>query len=147
MLSVMLKGFDYIGVTAVAICHDGNGKYLISKRGMGCRDEHGAWEPAGSGGVKIHESLTDAVCREVKEECGADATNIQYMGFREVFRVLSGKKSHWIAFDFRAQIDPAQVQVTEPDKCDELRWCTIDKIPTPQHSEFPRFLELYKNIL
>lgn len=143
----MQKGFDYIGVTAVAICHDGNGKYLISQRGKGCRDEHGTWEPAGSGGVKTHELLEDTVRREIKEECGADAKKIEYMGFREVFRVLNERKSHWIAFDFKVQINSAEVFITEPDKCCELRWCTIDEIPSPQHSEFPRFLKKYKDLL
>jgi len=143
----MQKGFDYIGVSAVTMCHDGKGKYLISQRGAGCRDEHGTWEPAGSGGVEHTESLEDAVRREVLEECGASAHDIEYMGFREVFREIDGKKSHYVAFDFKARINPMEVRITEPDKCMELRWCTINEIPFPHHSQFPFFLEKYKNTL
>ena len=69
------------------------------------------------------------------------------MGFREVFREIDGKKSHWVAFDYKAQIDPKDVSITEPDKCTELRWCAIDEIPQPQHSQFPLFLEKYKDQL
>ncbi len=141
------KGFDFIGVSAVTMCHDGNGKYLIGKRGEKCRDEHGKWEPVGSGGVKLTEPLEDTVRREVKEECGADASSIEFMGFREVFRNINGEKTHWIAFDFKAHINPDEVYITEPDKCSEFKWCTLAEIPTPQHSEFPRFLEKYKDKL
>ena len=143
----MQKGFDYIGVAVVGMCHDGNGKYLISRRGLGCRDEHGAWEPAGCGGVEHGESLEDAVRREVKEECGAIVLDIEFIGFREVFREIDGKKSHYIAFDFKVGIDTNEVRITEPDKCVELRWCAIDEIPEPLHSQFPFFLEKYKDVL
>ncbi len=129
------------------MCHDGNGNYLISQRGMGCRDEHGRWEPAGGGGVEHGEALEDAVRREVLEECGAAVLSIEPMGTREVFRDMDGRKSHYVAFDFKVLIDPSNVHVTEPDKCTELRWCTVDAIPEPQHSQFPYFLEKYKDRL
>jgi 8-oxo-dGTP diphosphatase len=143
----MKKGLDYVGVSVVTMCHDGEGNYLMSQRGVGCRDEHGAWEPAGSGGVEHNETLEDAVRREVKEECGADVTEIMLIGFREVFRTIDGLPSHYIAFDFRAKINPGEVKITEPDKCLELRWCKINDIPSPRHSQFPSFLEKYKGVL
>jgi 8-oxo-dGTP pyrophosphatase MutT (NUDIX family) len=143
----MQKGFDYIGVSVITMCHDGQGKYLISQRGLGCKDEQGSFEPAGGGSVEPHESLEDAVRREVEEECGGRATDIEFMGFREVFREIGGKQSHWMAFDFKARVDPKDVSIKEPDKCQELRWCTIDEIPQPQHSQFPYFLNKYKNQL
>ena len=143
----MQKGFDHIGVSVIPFCHDGNGNYLVSQRGEGCKDERGAWEPVGGGSVEQNESLEDAVRREIKEECGADVTHIEFMGFREVFRTIDGKQSHWIAFDFKVEIDPAHVSITEPEKCTELRWCTPAQIPEPQHSQFPLFLEKYKELL
>jgi ADP-ribose pyrophosphatase YjhB (NUDIX family) len=143
----MHKGFDHIGVSVVTMCHDGKGKYLISQRGNACKDERGAWEPAGSGALEHGESLEDAVRREVKEECGAVASDITLMGFREVFRKLDGRTSHWIAFDFKAKINPNEVSITEPEKCTGLQWCTLNEIPLPQHSQFPFFLNKYKDDL
>ena len=35
------RGFDYIGVSACAIVHDGQGNILMMKRGAKARDEHG----------------------------------------------------------------------------------------------------------
>lgn len=142
----MQKGFDFIGVSVITMCHNGEGKYLISQRGPLCKDEQGCWEPAGGGSVEPHESLEDAVKREIKEECGASATAIELMGFREVFREIDGKRSHWVAFDFKARIDPSEVAITEPGKCTEQRWCAIDEIPQPQHSQFPFFLNKYKEL-
>jgi 8-oxo-dGTP diphosphatase len=143
----MKKGFDYIGISVVNMCHDGNGNYLISKRGPGCRDEHGTWEPAGSGGVEHTESLEEAIRREVKEECGAMVKHFEFMGFREVLRNIDGKTVHWIAFDFKTEIDPNEVKIMEPDKCTDFQWCTVEEIPHPQHSQFPYFLEKYKDKL
>ncbi len=142
----MQKGFDHIGVSVIPFCHDGKGNYLVSQRGNGCKDERGAWEPVGGGSVEHGESIEDAVRREVYEECGAEATQVTYIGFREVFRTIDDKPSHWIAFDFKVEIDPQEVCITEPDKYNELRWCPIDAIPHPQHSQFPFFLEKYKDI-
>lgn len=143
----MQKGFDYIGVSVITMCHDGQGKYLISQRGNACKDEQGCWEPAGGGSVEPQESLEDAVRREVKEESGADILKVEFLGFREVFREIDGKRSHWIAFDYKAEVDPQQVSITEPEKCSALLWCTVGEIPEPQHSQFPVFLEKYKEQL
>lgn len=143
----MQKGFDHIGVSVIPFCHDGKGRYLVSRRGEGCKDEKGAWEPAGGGSVEQNESLDDAVRREILEECGATVVALECLGFREVFRNMDGRPSHWIAFDYKVQIDPETVSITEPEKCSELRWCTVDEIPQPQHTQFPIFIQKYKDIL
>lgn len=142
-----MNGIAHIGVSVITMCHDGDGRYLIARRGPKCRDENDRWEPAGGGTVEHGESLADAVRREVKEECGADTYEVEFMGYREVLREHGGATTHWIAFDFRARIDPAQVSIQEPEKCSEHCWCSVDEIPKPMHSQFPLFLEKYKEIL
>ena len=143
----MKKGYDYIGQAAVTMCHDGNGKYLLGLRSDKCRDEHLRWDPIGSGGIEFGDTIEETIHKEVKEECNADVLKIERLGVREVFREIDGKQSHWIQHDFKVQIDPSQVKINEPDKCLELRWCTIDEIPEPRHSQFPIFLEMYKDKL
>lgn len=143
----MQKGFDYIGTSVITMCHDGNGKYLLSLRDKDVRDEKGNWEPAGGGGVEFGESSAEALVREVQEEIGATPFNLEFMGMREIFREHAGRKTHWVAFDYRAQVNPEEVKIMEPHKCDELRWCTVEEIPEPMHSQFPSFLEKYKHIL
>ncbi len=143
----MKKGVDFPGISVVAICHDGGGRYLLELRSDKCRDEHGRWSNVGGGGLEAHESLEDAVRREIKEECGADAKEIEPLGYREVFREVGGVKSHWIAFDFKVQIEPSQVSITEPELCLEHRWSKLGEFPEPLHSQFPYFLEKYKDKL
>ena len=127
-------------------CHDGSGKYLLSKRSKNCRDEQGTWDPGG-GGLKFGEKVEDAVHREVREEYGATPVGVEFMGFRDVFRTQDNKETHWITFDFRIHVDPSQVKNAEPHKCDGLQWVTIPQLKTfsePLHSQFPAFFEKYK---
>lgn len=143
----MQRGIDHIGVAVVPFSHDGNGKYLLGLRTDKCRDEQGRWEPTGGGSIEHGEALEEALIREVREEIGAKPFNIEFLGFREVFREFDGKRTHWVAFDYRVQVDPAEVRIMEPEMCAQLRWCAIDAIPEPAHSQFPVFLEKYKDKL
>lgn len=143
----MRKGFDYPGISVVALCHDGNDNYLLEHRSEKCRDEKGKWSNVGGGCLEAHESLEDAVRREIKEECGAEALLIEFLGYREVFRTVEDAPTHWIAFDYRVLIDPKEVSVCEPEMCLEHRWSRIGEFPEPLHSQFPFFLKKYKNIL
>ena len=143
----MKEGVDHIGVTIVPFLHDGSGKYLLGFRTDKCRDEHNRWEPAGGGVLEHGETMEEAVIREAQEEIKAKPFNIEYLGHQESFREHEGLKSHWIAFYFKAQVDPNKVKIMEPNMCSELRWCTVDEIPEPKHSQFPIFLEKYKDRL
>jgi 8-oxo-dGTP diphosphatase len=143
----MKQGVDYIAVAVCTMCHDGNGNYLVGQRSPKCKDEHYTWHPIGTGSIEHNESMEAAVKREVKEECGADATEITFIGVRELFREHDNQATHWVMFDYLAKVDPNQVVIQEPDKCLGFQWCTIDTIPTPHHSAFPDFLEKYKDVL
>jgi len=138
-----------IRISVITACHDGAGRYLISKRSQQCRDEQGKWEPVAGGGLKFGETVEEAARREILEECGAEALELEYIGYRDVFREIDGKQTHWIAFDMRAKIDPLQASITEPHKCDEQRWVTIGELEFMDdlHSQYPAFLAKYKDIL
>lgn len=143
----MKKGFDYIGSAVITLCHDGEGKYLLELRSDKCRDEHFCWSNVGSGGIKFGETIEEAIHREVKEECNASVLKIEKLGFREVFRDIEGKKSHWIQHDYKVLVNPDEVKINEPDKCLELRWFKLEEFPEELHSQFPTFLEKYKDKL
>jgi len=139
----MKKGEDYIGVTVVYLCHDGKGNILLNKRSTKCRDEHGTWDPGG-GEVEFGETVEETLRKELQEEYSVDIISKEFLGFRDVHRTHNGKKTHWIALDFKVLIDPRQAKNGEPHKFDEVKCFPLDSLPSPLHSQFPTFLQKYK---
>ena len=85
----------------------------------------------------------------MREEAGVIAEELEFMGYRDVHREQDGQPTHWVAFDFRAKIDPSTPTIAEPHKCDEQRWVTIGELSRMEnlHSQFPTFLEKYRDVL
>lgn len=146
MNTQLKKGEDYIGNCVVFFCHDGSGKFLMSKRNANCRDEHGTWDPGG-GGIEFGQSVEDAIRTEIREEYCTDVLGIEFLGYRDVHREHHGKKTHWVALDFKVLVDSSKVENGEPHKLDEIGWFTLDQLPESLHSQFPYFLEKYKDRL
>lgn len=142
----MKKGIDYIGVTASYLAHDGNGKYVMTLRGANCRDEQGTWD-FGGGGVDMGDSVEETIIKEVKEELDADVLEMEFLGYRDLFREHEGEKTHWVSFQFLVRVDPGQVKNNEPHKFDDVRWVTLDNLPEPLHSTAIPMLEKFKNKL
>ena len=142
----MKKGEDYTGVTIVYACHDGKGNFLLNKRGSACRDEQGTWDPGG-GGLEFGDTVENTLRKEIAEEYCTDVLSYEFLGFRDVHREHNGIKTHWIALDFKVLVDPSKVKNGEPHKFDEVAWFTLDALPTPLHSQYPKLLELYRNRL
>ncbi len=139
-----MKGVDYTGVCVVYFCHDGRGSFVMAKRSNNTKDEHGLWD-IGGGAVDFDESVEEAVKREIKEEYCTDVLVSQFLGFRDVHRTHNGKKTHWIALDFKALVDPSKVKIGEPHKFDQIGWFTLENKPENTHSQLAVFFEKYKD--
>jgi ADP-ribose pyrophosphatase YjhB (NUDIX family) len=139
----MKKGVDYIGNCAVFACHDGKGNFLLAKRSMQTRDEHGTWDPGG-GGIEFGDTAEETLRKEIMEEYCTDVISFEELGWRDVHRVHEGVKTHWIALDFKVLIDPSKVKNGEPHKADEIGWFTLDNLPSPMHSQWQIFYEKYE---
>ncbi len=137
----MIKGVDHIGVSIVFFCHDVKGRFLMAKRGINTRDEHGCWDPGG-GALEYGEHVEDALVREVYEEYGVIIYAHQFLGYRDVHR----DGSHWIALDFRCNVSEEAVN-NEPHKHDKIGWFNLNNLPCPLHSQFNNFIDLYKDKL
>ena len=140
----MKKGEDYTGVTIVYLCHDGKGNYLLNKRSENCRDEQGRWD-IGGGGLEFGDTVENTLRKEIKEEYSTDVLDFEFLGYRDVHRENDGKKSHWIALDFKVLVDRAKVKNGELYKFEEVRWFKIEEFPEPLHSQLPTFLKNYKD--
>ncbi|MEA3272582.1 MAG: NUDIX hydrolase [Patescibacteria group bacterium] len=142
----MKKGFDYTDVALVYFCHDGKGNFVMNKRSVNCRDEYGCWDHGG-GGLDFGLTIEQTLRKEIKEEYCTDVLNYEFLGYRDVHREHKGSKTHWVALDFKVLVDPQKVKNGEPHKFDALSWFTLDTLPDKTHSQFPKFLELYKSKL
>jgi ADP-ribose pyrophosphatase YjhB (NUDIX family) len=141
------KGISFVGVTTSFLCYDRDGEFVMAKRGKNARDEQGTWDQGG-GGLKWSTTAVDNVRREVKEEYGAEAQKIDFLGYRDVFRTLpDGTPPHWLLLSFAVLVDKKQVRNAEPEVLDEIGWFTTDTLPSPLHSQQEPFFEKYKEQL
>src|SRR3989344_5503476 len=115
----MQKGIDYVGVGVCYFCHDGNGRYLMNKRGKNCRDERGCWD-FGGGAIEFGKTVEEALGDELREEYCVENFQSEYLGYRDIFREQDRKRTHWLQFDFRVLVDPKEAKNGEPHKFDTL---------------------------
>lgn len=137
------KGKSFVGITTVFFLHDGKGKVFFAQRSKNARDEAGAWAN-GAGGIKFGESILDGTHRELREEFNVESLDTKHLGYFDVFRKHDdGTPTHWLAMCFAVKVDPKQVKINEPDQVDDSGWFSLDKLPTPVHSQMEYFLSLY----
>jgi len=131
----MKPGVDYIGITTPFYCNDGDGLFLFHKRSKNCRDEQGKWD-AGSGQLERGLTPEANVLKEVGEEYDCKGEIQGSIPVHSIFRDLNGQKTHWLAVPFFIKVDSKEVKNNEPDKIDEIRWFSLDRLPIPLHSGF-----------
>jgi len=146
MTNSFKKGIDYIGVTIMAFCHDGKGKFVMHKRSNNARDEHGRWDIA-AGALEFGETFEESIKREIKEEYCCDVLELKRINVYNALREHNGQKTHWVGIAFLAKIDPKQVRIGEPEKMDDIGWFTPDSLPSPLHSQFFQNWEIVKKTL
>ncbi len=130
-----IPGRNSIGIVAVVICHDRNGEILIQKRGPGCADQQGCWDFVG-GKVDLFELAKDAALREVREELGVTLAGTRLVYTRDFVQPAVGNprhRAHWVSWVYTALFPRGAEEIKEPDKIEELRWVTLDKLPRPRH--------------
>jgi len=140
------RGEDYIGVTVVFYCHDGQGRFLLHRRSENCRDEQGRWD-CGGGSMEHGETFDQAVRREVIEEYCTDPISIEFVAVDNIHRENNGKATHWVAAVHLVEVDPNQVDNGDPVKIEDLQWFEPDQFPKPQHSVLEHHFTFVKNHL
>jgi 8-oxo-dGTP diphosphatase len=140
----MQKGIDYIAIGVSYYCHDGKGNYVMSKRSVNCRDEHGCWD-FGGGGLEFGMTAEETLKKELKEEYCAENIEYEFLGYYDAFREQGGQKTHWVQLLFLVKVDPAEIKNGEPHKFDAVEWFRLDNLPTPIHSQFEKQIEKFIN--
>lgn len=129
----MKPGIDSIGVCVVFCCTDGAGRFLLSKRGPGARDEQGAWE-FGSGKVEFGETLEEALARELREEYGCAGEIIEALPARTLLREKDGVRTHWLTLPYIVRVNPDEVRHSVEENVEEVAWFRLDEFPSPLHT-------------
>ncbi len=122
----MKRGVDYIGVGVGAILVDQDGKIFLSRRGQNSKNERGLWEFPG-GAVELGERMADALKREMAEEYGIEIEVGELLDV--VDHILPAEGQHWISPTFICKITKGEPKIIEPEKCSEIGWFEVDKIP------------------
>lgn len=131
------RGIDHIGVSAVAIVHNGRGKILLQKRGKQARDELGRWDVVG-GAVEFGETVTETIEREIAEELCTTPQDIKFLMYFDAHRTQNGVNTHWVAIAHTVIVDPKTVKIGEPHKMEAIGWFGAKTLPSPLHSQFPK---------
>lgn len=125
----MKIGVDYIGVSVGAMIFNDKGELFLSKRSKNTKNEKGCWEIPG-GAVDFGETLEHAVKRETMEEFGVEIEVLEQ--FPAADHLIPSENQHWVPTTFLARLKPGQIpKIMEPDKCDEIGWFALDKLPNP----------------
>ncbi len=117
---------------------------LLSKRAnTGYMD--GMWDFAGSGHVDENETATQAVIRESKEEIGIivkpDDVKFAHLSHR-VGR--NGNRTYYDIY-FIVENFCGEPSIAEPEKCSDLKWFSIECLPSDIIKIRKNVLKLYLN--
>lgn len=122
-MAKVTENFPKIGVGVLILKDE---KFLMGKR-IG---SHGSdtWSPPG-GNLDFGETVIECAKRETLEEVGIEIENIQIVKFTE--DIFPKEQKHYITFWVLSEYKSGDVQVLEPDKCEQWDWFEWKDLPKP----------------
>lgn len=103
---------------------DGVTQILLQERAnTGYMD--GKYETSCSGHLEKGESLAQAIIREAKEEIGIDIREKEL----KMVALIHPYQEDYLNVFFETKKYEGIPEIKEPEKCDDLRWFNVDKLP------------------
>lgn len=124
---------DYIWVWVWCLIVNDDNEVLLMRRSKNCKNDVWFWTRTWWS-VEFNETVEDALRREVKEEIWVEIKIIKSLGYFD--HILKSEKQHWVSFSFIAKITKWEIVNLEPNKCDEIKWFSLDNLPEliPQYT-------------
>lgn len=114
-----------------------DGKVLLARR----KGSHGAGAYAFPGGhLEYGESFDTCARREVREECGIDIQNIEFLF---VANILDFMPKHYVHLTLTADWAAGEPQVLEPEKSESWGWFELSNLPAPLFKPCQMSVESY----
>lgn len=104
-----------------------DGQFLITRRCNTGYQDGNYQVPAGH--VDEGELPSEALIREAKEEIGIDLSPKDFELVHVSYRPKHDNTDNRVDFFFRARTWSGEVKNMEPNKCDDLKWVTLDELP------------------
>jgi 8-oxo-dGTP diphosphatase len=106
--------------------------------------ENPCWALPG-GKLDKGEMIIDAVKREVKEECGIDVIEAEFLTYFEDLR----KDTHIISLVAKVNEFSGKATVLEPEKCQKWQWFDFNELPDELNENFKRLRNspYWKNVI
>jgi 8-oxo-dGTP diphosphatase len=102
---------------------------LQLRRGTGYMDEH--WACAAAGHVEEGESVFAAAAREVTEEVGVTDVALSPICAMQRTNGTGLAIDERVDYFFTSTSWAGDPRIVEPDKCADLRWFPLDRLPDP----------------
>jgi 8-oxo-dGTP diphosphatase len=101
-------------------------KILLGKR----KNAHGEGSWCYPGGhLEFGESWEECSRREVREEVGIEIKNLRFGTITN--DIFKNEQKHYITISMISDFESGEVQLMEPDKCEQWEWFEWDNLPSP----------------
>jgi len=135
-----------IMVSTCCLVLNENGELWLMRRTAACRDEHERWGTC-SGRLEEGWAADANMRRELLEELNVTPEKLEFIGYRDVFRMIGAGDPHYVSLDFLARVRSEDVTIMEPEKHDQGEWFRLDSLPAPLHSDMLVWLAKYRQYL
>ena len=134
-------GKDYIGVGGGVLIFNEKKEILLMKRGKKSKNNVGYWAKPG-GSIEFGETAVAMIKREIKEEINIELDIWGELPHTD--HIIKKEDQCWMAINFLANYKKGKIKNMEPDKCDELRWFSLNKLPKNLAQPTKESLKNYK---